>query len=44
MGFQGIYKEPAKTLEEDFKIRKFVYSKLGKIGIEKMKLKDFPIK
>lgn len=35
---RGFYKETAKMLEEDFKIRKFIYKKLGKLGIEKVEI------
>jgi small subunit ribosomal protein S3 len=38
---RGFYKTPAVTLEEDFKIRKFIYSKLGKLGIEKVEIERF---
>jgi len=35
---RGFYKNPAETLEEDFKIREFIQKKLGKIGIEKIEI------
>jgi len=38
---RGFYKNPAETLEEDFKIREFVQKKLGKIGIEKIEIERF---
>lgn len=39
---RGFYKNPAKTLEEDFKIRNFLNEKLEKIGIEKIEIERFP--
>jgi small subunit ribosomal protein S3 len=40
---RGFYeKEFPKKLEEDFKIRKFLRVKLGKIGIEKIEIERFP--
>jgi len=41
---RGFYKEPAKTLEEDFKVRNFLVKKLEKIGIEKIEIERFPEK
>ncbi|HHE76889.1 MAG TPA: 30S ribosomal protein S3 [Candidatus Parcubacteria bacterium] len=41
---RGFYKEPAKSLEEDFKIRKFLTSKLKKAGIEKIEIERFSSK
>lgn len=41
---RGFYKEPAKYLEEDFRIREFLGKKLGKIGIEKIEIERFPNK
>jgi len=38
---RGFYKNLAKTLEEDFKIRKFLNEKLSKIGIEKIEIERF---
>jgi len=41
---RGYYKEPAKYLEEDFRIREFLKKKIGKIGIEKIEIERFPNK
>jgi len=41
---RGFYKEPAKILEEDFKVRNFLNEKLKKIGIEKVEIERFPEK
>ena len=38
---RGFYKEPAKLLEEDFKIREFLKKKLSKVGIEKIEIERF---
>ncbi len=38
---RGFYKEAAKSLEEDFKIRKFLENKLKKTGIEKIEIERF---
>jgi len=38
---RGFYKNLAKTLEEDFKVRKFLNEKLSKIGIEKIEIERF---
>lgn len=38
---RGFYKDSAKTLEEDFKIRKFIQKKLAKIGLEKIEIERF---
>jgi len=39
----GFYeKNFAKNLEEDFKIRKFLRAKIGKVGIEKIEIERFP--
>lgn len=38
---RGFYREAPKTLEQDFKIRKFLQKKLGKIGIEKIEIERF---
>jgi len=38
---RGFYKNPAETLEEDFKIRKHISAKLGKTGIEKIEIERF---
>jgi len=39
---RGFYKDPAKTLEQDFKIRSFLVEKLGRIGVEKIEIERFP--
>ena len=39
---RGFYKDSAKTLEEDFKVRKFIQKKLAKTGIEKIEIERFP--
>jgi len=40
---RGFYeKNFAKNLEEDFKIRKFLRKKIGKVGIEKIEIERFP--
>jgi len=41
---RGYYKNPAKYLEEDFKIRKFLRKKLEKIGVERIEIERFPNK
>ncbi len=41
---RGYYKDPAKYLEEDFKIRKFLRKKLEKVGIERIEIERFPNK
>lgn len=38
---RGFYKNPAQALEEDFKIREFLNSKLSKIGIEKIEIERY---
>jgi len=38
---RGFYKEPAKLLEEDFKIREFLKKKLSRVGIEKVEIERF---
>jgi len=38
---RGFYKEPAKLLEEDFKIREFLKKKLSRVGIEKIEIERF---
>jgi small subunit ribosomal protein S3 len=38
---RGFYREAPKTLEQDFKIRKLLQDKLGKIGIEKIEIERF---
>ncbi len=40
-GTRGFYKDAPKTLEQDFRIREFLYKKLGKIGIEKVEIERF---
>lgn len=35
---RGFYKNPAQTLEEDFKIRNFIQKKLASTGIEKIEI------
>lgn len=40
---RGFYeKNFAKNLEEDFKIRKFLRTEIGKVGIEKIEIERFP--
>jgi small subunit ribosomal protein S3 len=39
---RGFYRKPAECLEEDFRIRKFLKKKLGKIGVEKIEIERFP--
>lgn len=39
---RGYYKEPAESLEEDFKIREFLKKKIGSYGVEKVELERFP--
>lgn len=39
---RGYYKDPAKNLEEDFKIREFLRKKLDKLGAEKVEIERFP--
>ena len=41
---RGYYKNPAKDLEEDFIIRKFLKRKIGKLGVEKIEIERFPNK
>lgn len=41
---RGFYKKPAEFLEQDFKIRKYINKKLGKVGIEKIEIERFPSK
>ncbi len=41
---RGYYKNPAKYLEEDFKIREFLRKKLKKVGIERIEIERFPNK
>lgn len=38
---RGFYKKPSDLLEEDFKIRKYIDKKLGKLGIEKIEIERF---
>lgn len=38
---RGFYKEPAKLLEEDFKIREFLKKKLNRVGVEKIEIERF---
>jgi len=38
---RGFYKNPSQLLEEDFKIRQFIYKKLEKVGIEKIEIERF---
>jgi len=38
---RGFYKEPAKYLEEDFRIREFLKKKIGKFGVEKIEIERF---
>ncbi|MCJ7787000.1 KH domain-containing protein, partial [Patescibacteria group bacterium] len=39
---RGYYKEFAKYLEEDFRIREFLRKKIGKLGVEKIEIERFP--
>ncbi|MDP2909467.1 MAG: 30S ribosomal protein S3 [bacterium] len=39
---RGFYKDPAKILEEDFNIRKFLNKKIGQTGVEKIEIERFP--
>ncbi len=41
---RGYYKNPAESLEEDFRIREFLRKKLGRIGVEKIEIERFPSK
>lgn len=42
---RGVYRKKfPQNLEEDFKIRKFLRKKLGKIGIERIEIERFPEK
>lgn len=41
---RGYYKNPAKYLEEDFKIREFLRKKLEKVGVERIEIERFPNK
>lgn len=38
---RGFYREPAKLLEEDFRIREFLKKKLSRVGIEKIEIERF---
>jgi len=38
---RGFYKNPAQTLQEDFKIRQLILKKMNKSGIEKIELERF---
>jgi len=38
---RGFYREPAKLLEEDFKIREFLKKKLNRVGVEKIEIERF---
>jgi len=38
---RGFYKNPAESLEEDFKIREFLKKTIGKIGVEKIEIERF---
>ena len=38
---RGFYREPAKLLEEDFKIREFLKKKLSRVGVEKIEIERF---
>ncbi len=38
---RGFYKNPAESLEEDFKIREFLTKKLKKAGVEKINIERF---
>lgn len=38
---RGFYKDFSKTLEEDFKVRKFLQEKVGKLGVEKIEIERF---
>jgi len=39
---RGFYKNHARYLEEDFRIRDFLREKLGRIGVEKIEIERFP--
>src|SRR3989344_2824712 len=39
-GFYG--KKPAKGLQEDFAVRRFLNQKIGKLGVEKVEIERFP--
>lgn len=39
---RGFYKNPAKLLEEDYKIRVFLNEKIEKFGVEKIEIERFP--
>jgi len=42
---RGFYeKNPAKMLEQDFRIREFLKKKIGSVGIEKIEIERFPSK
>lgn len=44
-GSQGFYEKSfASYLEEDFKVREFLHSKIGKLGLEKIEIERFPAK
>jgi len=36
------YRDPAKYLEEDFRIREFLKKKIGRFGVEKIEIERFP--
>lgn len=38
---RGFYHNPAKYLKEDFKIRKYIDKKIGKLGVEKIEIERF---
>jgi len=39
---RGFYKDAAKSLEEDFKIREYIDKKIGRTGVEKVEIERFP--
>jgi len=39
---RGFYKDFKTTLQEDFKIRKLLQDKVGKLGVEKIEIERFP--
>ncbi len=39
---RGYYKNTAKSVEEDFRIRQFLNKKIGKFGVEKIEIERFP--
>lgn len=39
---RGYYKQTAKNVEEDFRIRDYLNEKIGKLGVEKVEIERFP--